>query len=228
MHLSLVRAAALLLGLAAGLAHAQALSEFDQMLAKATAGDAQAQWQVASAYDSGRGTQRDGAAAKRWYRAAAEQGYAEAQNSLGSALQAEKNYVEARQWYEKAAVQNHALATNNLAFLHDLGLGVPQDRKEAFTLYSRAADLGWAEAMWNISVMYGAGQLGAPPDLQTACIWTFRAQRFAEGDRKLLANVDHVTPMLEHKFSKEQIKTCREQAQAWAPKAKASTSDLSH
>jgi TPR repeat protein len=212
--------------LANSVAHAQLISEFDQLLARATAGDAKAQWEVATAYDSGRGVPRDGAEAKRWYRMAADSGLAEAQNSLGSALQAEKYYTEARAWYEKAAAQNHALATNNLAYLHDIGLGVTQDRQKAFELYSRAADLGWAEAMWNNSVMYGAGQLGGPPDLQNACIWSFRAQRFADGNRKLLANVDHVTPMLEHKLSKEQMAKCREQAQSWTPSAIASASDL--
>src|SRR5689334_1325567 len=80
MHHSVTRAATLLLCLGAGLAHAQALSEFDQLLAKATTGDAQAQWKVATAYDWGHGVERSDAEAKRWYRAAAEQGYAEAQN----------------------------------------------------------------------------------------------------------------------------------------------------
>ena len=215
-----------LLGLIASLGHTREPSKFDQALAKANAGDAAAQWEVGTAYDSGRGVRRDGKEAKRWYLAAAEQGYAEAQNSLGSALQAEGHLDKAREWYEKASAQNHALATNNLAYLYDLGYGVPQDRKKAFELYSRSADLGWGEAMWNLSVMYGAGQLGSPPDLQNACVWTFRAQRFAEGNAKVLANVARVTPMLERKLSQEQMTACREQAGTWAPNGKATASDV--
>ena len=96
-------------------------------------------------------------------------------------MQSEKRYAEALPWYQKASEQDHALATNNLAYLNDLGLGVAQDRQKAFALFSRADDLDWAEAMWNIANMYGAGQLGEPPDLLSACLSTIRAQRMPTG-----------------------------------------------
>ncbi|QJW85102.1 sel1 repeat family protein [Ramlibacter terrae] len=154
----------------------------------------------------------------RWYQAAAEQGHAEAQNSVGSGLQAAKKFAEARPRYEKAAAQNHAPATNNPAYLHDLGLGVAQDRQKAFALYTRAADLGWAEAMWNLANMYGAGQLGQPPDPQMACVWTLRAAKHARPqERQLLTYTGRATAMLERRFTSEQMKTCRDQALAWAP-----------
>lgn len=198
-----------------------------ELMDKATAGDAVAQFAVGNAYDSGRGAPRDGEQAMRWYKAAAEQGHAEAQNSVGSGLQADRKYSEARIWYEKAAAQNHALATNNLAYLYDLGLGVTQDRQRALSLYSRAADLGWAEAMWNIANMYGAGQLGQPPDLMTACIWTLRAGKYAgPEERELLAHVRRVTPMLEHNLSAAQMGSCRDQAQSWSPPLASARSDL--
>ena len=212
------------LGLLSVLSCAFALAEdslssaVQQLLEKAESGDPVAQFRVANAYDSGSGAPRNGTQAMRWYKAAAEQGYAEAQNSVGSGLQAEKNFVEARPWYEKAAAQNHALATNNLAYLYDLGLGVTQDRQRAFTLYSQAADLAWAEAMWNLANMYGAGQLGQPPDLLQACIWTMRAARFAgDGERRLQAEVRRVTPMLERRLSSTEMESCRENARAWSP-----------
>jgi TPR repeat protein len=148
---------------------------------------------------------------------AAEHGHAEAQNSLGSGLQAEKRYEEALPWYEKASAQGHALATNNLAYLYDLGLGVQQDRRKGFELYSRAADLGWAEAMWNIANMYGAGQLGEK-DMASACIWALRAREFAgPNDRRLLNYVNQAVPYLERSLSAAQLKSCKEQAKAWSP-----------
>lgn len=191
------------------------------LLEKAKTGDASAQFLVGNAFDSGRGATRDGKEAMRWYMAAADQGHAEAQNSVGSGLQAEKKYSEALVWYEKAAAQNHALATNNLAYLYDLGLGVAQDRQRAFSLYSRSADLGWAEAMWNLANMYGAGQLGQPPNLVLACAWTLRAGKYAmPEERELLAQVNRVTPMLQRRLSSEQMGSCREQVQSWsAPRA---------
>lgn len=115
-------------------------------------------------------------------------------------------------------LENHALATNNLAYLYDLGLGVSQDRQRAFELYSQAADFAWAEGMWNLANMYGAGQLGQPPDLVKACVWTLRAGRFAGNEeQQLQAQVKRVTPMLERRLSPTEMESCRQEAQAWSP-----------
>jgi len=117
-------------------------AETKALIVKAEAGDADAQIRVALAYDSGRGAPRDRDNAIKWYRMAADAGNAEAQNSLGSMFQENKEYKDALFWYEKAASQGNARATNSEAYLYDLGLGVPQDRARSFELYSQAADLG--------------------------------------------------------------------------------------
>ena len=198
-------------------------SDTKALIAKADQGDAEAQFRVGSAYDSGNGAPRSGEKAYKYYTMAAEQGHAEAQNSLGSALQAEKRYSEALPWYEKAAAQNHALATNNLAYLYDLGLGVTQDRRKGFELYSRAANLGWAESMWNIANMYGAGQLGET-DMVMACVWTVRAGQFAkDNERQLKTYVSRVLPQLERTMSPDQLATCKKQAEAWSPSLSAAS-----
>jgi uncharacterized protein len=192
-------------------------SEARELLAKANGGDAKAQFILGAAYDSGRGAPRDASEAMKWYRASANQGYAKAQNSLGSALQGEKKFADAISWYEKASAQGYALATNNLAYLYDLGLGVPQDRRKGFELYSKAANLGVAEAMWNLANMYGAGQLGKE-DLLMACVWTLRAKRFAAPDEEQLhAHVARVLPRLEKKLSAEAFANCKERGDAWKP-----------
>src|SRR5690349_13967026 len=172
-----------------------------ELITRAEAGDAQAQLRLASAYETGQGVDRDAGEAEKWYRRAAESGLADAQNSVGSILQARGQYAEALPWYEKASNQGHAPATNNLAYLHDLGRGVPQDRRKGFELYSKAADLGWAEAMWNLANMYGAGQLGQP-DLVAACTWIVRAQRFADPNHRALQNqFQRVMPQLRRMLS---------------------------
>ena len=196
-------------------------------LEKAKAGDAAAQFAVAVAFDNGRGAPRNRNEAMRWYKSAAEQGHAAAQNSVGSVLQAEKKYAEARGWYEKAAAQDDARATHNLAALYDLGLGVAQDRKRAFGLYSKAADMGWAESMWNMANQYGAGQLGQPPDLLAACIWTLRAATFARSEEKhLIARANEVTSMLSRRLSDDQMRSCQLQALSWSPPRPAARDDL--
>jgi TPR repeat protein len=192
-------------------------AEIRELMTRASAGDAEAQFQVGVAFDSGEGAPRDAALAMKWYRAAAGQGYVEAENSLGSALQAQKRYDEARPWYEKASARGHAPATNNLAYLYDFGLGVAQDKPRALDLYTRAADLGWAEAMWNIANMYGAGQLGEK-DLVRACIWSKRAKKFASpAEGRLLELLGQAIPYLENTLSREQLASCNRQWEGWVP-----------
>lgn len=194
-------------------------SETKALVVKADAGDVNAQFLVGAAYDTGEGAPRNRENATKYYRMAAEQGYVHAQNSLGSILQAEKRYAEAMPWYEKAAAQGHALATNNLAYLHDMGLGVSQDRQKGFELYSRAAELGWAEAMWNMANMYGAGQLGKV-DMAMACVWTYRAGKFAKpSERQLIAYTRQVLLQLERTMTVDQFSVCRQEGDAWSPQA---------
>lgn len=194
-------------------------SETKALIVKAEAGDIDAQFRVGAAYDYGKGAPRDGNEAMKWYRMAAERGNAEAQNSVGSGLQEEKRYEEALSWYEKAAAQGHPLATNSLAYLYDLGLGVKQDRRKGFELYSRAADLGWAEAMWNIANMYGAGQLGEK-DMVSACVWAMRARKFSTPQERQLQNLlNQVIPQFERTLSPEQLASCNQQSENWVPLA---------
>ena len=67
----------------------------------------------------------------KWYRKAAEQGYANAQCSLGvcyaSGQGVEQDDKEAVKLYRKAAEQGNASAQSNLAFCYYKGDGVGQD-----------------------------------------------------------------------------------------------------
>jgi TPR repeat protein len=188
-----------------------------ELTQKAEAGDVEAQFRLGSAYDSGAGVPRDGTQARKWYRRAAEAGHAEAQNSMASVLQAERRYEEARSWYERAAAQGHPLATNSLGYLYDLGLGVSQDRRKGFELYSSAADLGWAEAMWNLANIYGAGQLGEK-DLDMACVWTLRALKYVEpGWRQSLVPASRAAGFFERDFPEHRFSACKQRAEDWRP-----------
>ena len=192
-------------------------SETKELITKADAGDIEAQFKVGSAYDFGKGAPSSKDKAKKYYQMAAEQGYAEAQNSLGSIYQEEKNYNQAKSWYELASEQNHPMATSSLGLLYDLGLGVPQDRKKGFELYSKAANLGHGRAMWNIANMYGAGQLGEV-DLFSTCVWVIRAQKYSDSlDAKLMQHMQRVLPALEKDLSSSDWKKCNEDANNWAP-----------
>ena len=195
----------------------------DELKKRAKAGEPEAQWILGGRYDWGWGVRRSGRKAMKYYRMAAEQGFADAQNSVGSSLQAEKKYAEALRWYQLAADQDHALALNNLAYLYDEGLGVPQDKHKGLEYYFRSAELGEVDAMWNIANVYGAGQLGEI-DLATACIWTRRTRTYADPDNKQLAQyLTNAEAQLAKELSEAELATCQLEADSWAPSTQSDT-----
>ena len=76
---------------------------------KAEAGDAKAQFDLASAYSQGTGVAKDSAKGLEWLKKSASQGYAGAEVVLGLFYQKgigiEKDPSEAAKWYRKAAKQ---------------------------------------------------------------------------------------------------------------------------
>ena len=69
-------------------------------------------------YDEGRGVAKDDAEAVKWYRKAAEQGYASAQHNLGVCYAdgegVEKDEDEAVKWLRRAAEQGESAAKEAL------------------------------------------------------------------------------------------------------------------
>ena len=161
--------------------------------------------------------------------AKAQAGDAEAQYSVGKALQKDRQYNDAFHWFEKASAQGHLPAMNSFAQFYELGIAVRQSHQRGFEIYSRAADLGSAEAMWNISNMYRAGELGESPDFVAACAWAIRAERFSDPAdntwRSLKSRVERVLPRLEHALTSDQLAQCKKDGEAWSPRqAKGTTS----
>jgi TPR repeat protein len=194
-------------------------AQLAELTKKAEAGDMDAQYQLGAAYDAGRDVPRDLAEAIVWYRRAAQAGQVEAQNSVGSALQAEGRYAEAIAWYEKAAARGHSRSISNLAALYDAGLGVPRDRSKAIELWSRAAEFGWAEAMWNLANLYRTAAPGER-NLAAACAWNVLARNFAQPfERALLARINQTEAYLEANLLAGEHADCRKLAAQWAPRA---------
>ena len=98
-------------------------------------------------YASGRGVPQDDAEAVKWYRKAAEQGHADAQNNLGvmyaSGRGVPEDAVEAVKWYRKAAGQGNADAQFILGFMYNDGRGVPKDAVQAYAWFNIAAGRGY-------------------------------------------------------------------------------------
>ena len=74
-------------------------------------------------YEKGYGVSKDYSEAVKWYRKAAEQGDAEAQNNLGQMYRngygVSKDYSEAVKWFRKSARQGREAAKDNLRALNE-------------------------------------------------------------------------------------------------------------
>ena len=93
---------------------------------------------------------KDESSALRWYRKAAEQGYAQAQSNLGFMYEHGKGVAKdestAVKWYRMAAEQGYADAQCNLGIMYMIGKGVPHDRSEALRWLRKAEAQGNDEA----------------------------------------------------------------------------------
>jgi TPR repeat protein len=97
-------------------------------------------------YANGQGVRCDVAEAAAWYRRAAEQGDASAQNNLGvmyaSGEGVPHDDEQAVHWYRLAAEQGHALAQYNLGGMYNSGRGVARDTVRSYMWLLLAADAG--------------------------------------------------------------------------------------
>ncbi len=115
------------------------------LLAKANAGDASAQLQVADAFAQGNGAARD-------------------------SRQLRADYSQAAFWYRKAAEQGNTAAQTHLADLYRDGRGVTRDMAQAIDLYRKAANLGDAGAQGTLGLLYSVG-MGVQQDYVEAYYW---------------------------------------------------------
>lgn len=125
-------------------------------------------------YANGNGVSKNATEAVKWYRKAAEQGYAPAQSNLGVMYTkgegVPKDSAEAVKWYRRAAEQGLAPAQSNLGVLYATGEGVPKDSTEAVKWYRRAAEQGNTPAQANLAAMCAKGD-GTPQNSVEAAWW---------------------------------------------------------
>ena len=107
------------------------------------------------------------------YLQAAEAGDAEAQYKLGYVyyygLRVDQDFEQAAEWFAKAAAQGYE--SPEFLYLYSLlfanGYGVEEDSDNAMKLLKKAADLGQAEAQYDLYVKYTYG-IGVSPDMKEA------------------------------------------------------------
>jgi len=133
------------------------------LLAKANAGDAASEYQVAIQYQKGDIVPRDFVQAANWYRKAADQGYAPAQYKLGLLFQQKesgimKDDAQAAVWLRKAADQGNPAAEAALGLCFSQGAGVTQDDAQAVLWYQKAVAQTNPEGMVGLALLYERGR----------------------------------------------------------------------
>lgn len=123
-------------------------------------GNADAQFRLASLYESSQLTQNY-PQATLWYHKAAQQGSANAQVRLGHiysrGLGLKQDYNEAILWYGKAALQGNAEAQHSLGVMYTLGKGLPKNSQLAIGWLTKAAAQNYADAQLLLGSIYEEG-----------------------------------------------------------------------
>ncbi len=133
--------------------------------------DAETQCRIGNCYAEGKVVAKDEAEAVRWYRKAADQGYADAQCWLGEWYTYHLTIGEkpqAAKWYRKAAEQGHVVAQHELGVLYFRGAGgVTNNYAEAVRLFRKGAESGYVRSIHNLGTCYAEGK-GVPQDKSEA------------------------------------------------------------
>jgi hypothetical protein len=144
------------------------------LMAKAKAGDANAEYRVAVAYDKLRNPKES----HRWFLTAAKNG-----NTLSMTIVAidyelgrnvQQDFTKASEWFLKAAEKGDEVAQISLGSLYFGGHGVPQDNSQAAFWWHKAADQGAVDAEFDLAHLYDTGQ-GVPQDFSQAVAWYSKA-----------------------------------------------------
>ncbi len=173
---SSARAGLFLLGvLLGGPGWTQVTAGLEDIRARATQGDPEAQNALGNAFTNGQlGLKVDFAEALKWYQPAGDKGYAPAQFNLGLACELGRGLAadpkQAFKYYLLAAEQGYTPAQFNVGNMYSSGQGVGQDFFEANLWYKQAADSGLVEAQFNLGFAYESGR-GVKKDEALAARW---------------------------------------------------------
>ena len=151
------------------------VKRFEDNLAKAKVGDANAQTGLAICYSIGMGVEKDDELAVFWWRKAAEQGEATAQSLLGLKYKegrgVAKDYEKAAFWFRKAAKQGMPQAQRYLADAYHGGHGVEKDMVQATFWWRKAAEQGHVIAQFNLGLCYATGDGVAKDEIEAYAYW---------------------------------------------------------
>lgn len=162
---------------------------------KAGEGNPHAQLFYGMCFEWGVGVNRSREDAIKWYRKAADQGLALAQNAIAESLCIEasglREIAVANEWWRRAAENGNASAQYSVGRGYHTGRGLPKDRVEAVKWYRKAAGQGHQFALWYLGECYERG-VGVPQDVVQSMKWYRQAAE--QGHKVARAKVESLPP----------------------------------
>jgi len=144
-------------------------------------GHTEAQYLLATQYDTGLGVKRNTASSFYWYKQAARAGVSIAQHNLavayaqGSGIQ--QDVSKAITWWKRAANKGHTDSQFNLGIIYATGNGLRKpDMKQALKWWRMAANNGDAAAQFNLGALYANGLGSTSVRKCEAMHWLQRSQ----------------------------------------------------
>jgi localization factor PodJL len=166
--------------------------------AAALAGDATAEFEVATRFFEGRGVPPSSEQAARWLDSAAKKGLAAAQFRLGGfyekGIGVKKDLAAARDMYRGAADKGNGKAMHNLAVLYAEGINGPADYRTAAHWFRKAADRGITDSEYNLAILYARG-IGVEQNYAESYKWFMLAAN--AGDTEAAKKRDEVASHLD-------------------------------
>ena len=153
-------------------------------------GLAEAKYHLGRLYSDDRGVNRDEKKSLELLKESAEEGFADAQNMIGSFYLngwngSVKDGSLAVLWFEKAARQGHVGAMKTLGAMYKYGIQIKADLKKAIQWYRQASGTGDSEAMTHLEDIFFEGAPDPVTDQELAVLCRKTADAGRAGAEKL-------------------------------------------
>jgi len=196
----------------------------EDLVERASAGDADACFGLAEHYRLGRGVVANGRTAMRWYECAARSGHAGARYQMGRLFETgdgvRQDFKRAAELYRLATdLGRFPAAQYALGQLHYSGRGVANDYGLAIQWFRRAADGDYAPAQHVLGTIYEHGW-GVDSDLIAAYAWYTLAMRRASDVREADPTFDPGVSRarLAAKMNRFETEKAQQRARNWRPR----------
>ncbi|MGB7036584.1 MAG: hypothetical protein WBD71_13790, partial [Xanthobacteraceae bacterium] len=185
-----------------------------RLRAAAIAGDASAEFEVATRFAEGHGVPASNEQAVRWFELAAKQGLPLAQFRLGgfyeNGIVVKKDLAVARDFYAAAAAKGNGKAMHNVAVLYAEGINGPADYRTAALWFRKAADCGIKDSQYNLAILYARG-IGVAQNYAESYKWFALAA--GGGDADAAKKRDEIATHLDA----QALAAAKLSVQKWAP-----------